>query len=81
MEALDIAKLLATNLRRLMEAQTPPWSQERLGRELEFGSGNASRLMSGKHPPTAATLAKCATLFDIELCDLLCEARKPAKKK
>lgn len=76
MSPIEIAELLALNVRRLMAAQKPPWNQERLGRELGIGSGNVVRLLAGSHPPTSATLAKIATVFAVDVCDLLCPSRK-----
>lgn len=77
MEANDVAALLADNLRRLMTLRE--WNQEQLGKQLGIGSGNVHRLLSGKHPPTASTLAKCATVFEVDLCDLLCPPKKKRK--
>ena len=74
MDANEIAQRLAANVKRLMAAQDPQWNQEKLGRELGTGSGNVVRLMSGKHPPTAATLAKIATLFGVDVRDLFWSA-------
>ena len=81
MEPEEIATRLALNVRRLMAAQDPEWNQERLGRELGTGSGNVVRLLSGRHSPTAQTLAKLATLFGVDVCDLLCSVSKKPKKK
>jgi transcriptional regulator with XRE-family HTH domain len=88
MEAQDVAELLSQGVRRLMAAQTPPWSQVELGRRLGWPQGNVSRLIAAKRPPSATTFAQLATAFGVDVCELLCDAKddgtkavKPARKE
>lgn len=80
MTPLDLAKLFADNIHRLMAEQNPPWNQGELARRLEMGTGNVSRLLSGKHAPTSPMITKIATMFGVDICELFCSV-KPKKKK
>lgn len=78
MEAQDVANALSESVGRLMKAQDPPWTQVELGRRLGWPQGNVSRMLAAKRGPTATTLAQLATVFGVDVCELLCGGEKPA---
>jgi transcriptional regulator with XRE-family HTH domain len=77
MDASDIAKRLAERLSELMTAKG--WIQADLARESGMGTGNVTRLLSGRHNPTAPMLAKLSNVFGVDVCELLCPV-KPKRK-
>lgn len=79
MKPNEIAELLAENVKRLMDAREPAWTQVELAKQMDTSQGNISRLLGGTHAPSAATLSKLTEAFGIALCDLLCPS-KPKKK-
>ncbi|MFO0938331.1 MAG: helix-turn-helix transcriptional regulator [Gemmataceae bacterium] len=79
MEPEEIALRLANKVDELMKARG--WIQADLARESGMGTGNVARLLSGKHNPTAPTLAKLATLFEVDVCDLLCPMKGKKRGK
>lgn len=81
MEAKDVGESLAEGVQRLMDAQSPPWTQSELAKQLGWSRGNVSRLMSVRRTPNSTTLAQLATVFKVEVCELFCDCEKPKKKK
>jgi transcriptional regulator with XRE-family HTH domain len=82
MEAKDVAVSFFEGVRRLMASQSPPWTQRELARRLAMSEANISRALSEQRGPNADTLARFATVFGVDVCELLCkEPTAPKKSK
>jgi len=79
MEAQDIADILAANTKRLMDDRG--WSQAELARRMKTHQSNVLRLLEAYYAPSAKQIARVATAFGVELCELLCPTKPKRKKK
>ena len=71
----ELSALFAANVRALLAARE--WSQNHLADLLGIKSGTASRLLSGDHVPSGATLSRVADVLGVQPHELL----MPAKRK
>jgi len=80
MSTEEVTRLVIENVRRLIAAKIPPWSQRELARRIGIEPGASSRLLSGNHAPSLDTLAKLATVLEVPIHELLMpNAATPAK--
>ncbi len=77
MDSADISRLLAENTARLMAARG--WTKAELARKLQTHQSNVGRMLAGHYAPSAKTLAEVATVFGVDVCELLCEPKKRKK--
>jgi transcriptional regulator with XRE-family HTH domain len=77
MTEADIAAVLALNAQRLLDERG--WTKAELSRRLKTHQSNVGRLLTGHYAPSAKTIAAVATVFEVEVCDILCPP-KPVKK-
>lgn len=67
----EMTEIVIENVRRMMAAKDPPWTQGELARRLDVERGTVSRLLAGKHIPTADTLVKLASALEVQLHELV----------
>jgi transcriptional regulator with XRE-family HTH domain len=78
MNAGEINAAFVANVLALLERKGI--DQSELGRRMGVGRAVVSRMLTGEHGPSTATLAKVADVFGVTPCELLCPV-KPKKKK
>jgi transcriptional regulator with XRE-family HTH domain len=81
MDAQEVTDSVAEGVRRLMAAQTPPWTQRELASRLGWSEGNVSRLLTARRGTTSVTLAQLATVFGVDVCELLCKSERAPTAK
>lgn len=70
----DIALKLAKNTDRLRVKNG--WTKAELARRLSTNQSNVGRLLVGYYAPSAKTIAAVATVFGVELGELLGDKKK-----
>lgn len=69
MKPKGLARLFSHNVKRLLDARG--WSQGELSRRMKISAGVVSRMLSGEHAPSGATLATVAELLGVAPHELI----------
>lgn len=79
MDVDEYTARFVANVKRLMEARG--YGTNDLAGLLKVKAPVVSRILHDASPPRASTIVAICTVFGVDVCDLFCAAKKPAKPK
>lgn len=77
MEPQELSDIFAANVSRLLAQKG--MTQRELANLLSKPESNISRMIAAKTIPNGTTIADVATIFGVDVCELLCEPKRKKK--